>query len=621
MPEINAQTRLRELLLAMESGQLQGEQDLELLNLLAKYPELRSEYLEFVQFMSLQHEVHHRFDRKDRLRKLESLMQIQMERPLDEKEQIQLQDCLSSSKRVRSYYFESCQLDAMLKENMGGLAQNEYASHNKRDQASEVAKVIKFNPWQIALLAASILLVLETAFLLTYFVPNLSDGVEQSKPITASEDRQGINKIDTSLKLASILDSRGAKLRYQSEIFSNLKSKSHLHGGEFELTDGLLKLEFHGGASVVMEAPAKFELINTKTMKLINGRVSADVPEAAIGFTIDTPTSEVVDLGTSFAVEVDHTGRDEVHVFDGEVVIKSKQAELMGPLHLYQNQALRLDVQTHTPANIDVDKTRFLRQIKEGSNPFSKTMLAMEPMLYLNMSPSFDGLSLYDLTGNGYDAQAVNYEQQQPNWAPGVFGMAAEFGGPGTKWGYIIPNFPKIESGSFTVMAWIYAESRPQWASIAKNWFMEKGQFHFGLRELTGKLEGHIYDEANEEEIFVTDTEVLPLNRWHHVVMSAGEGKMSLYRNGVLVDQQEIPGLFHNPKFDWISIGAKIGIGRETTSEEDDKFVITDLKHIKGSFWDGMIDELSLFNRVLKSEEITKLYQLGRAHLDKSGLN
>jgi hypothetical protein len=278
-------------------------------------------------------------------------------------------------------------------------------------------------------------------------------------------------------------------------------------------------------------------------------------------------------------------------------------------------------VETHTPANIDIDKTRFLRQIKEGSNPFSKAMLSMNPMFYLNMSPSFDGLSLYDLTGHGFDAQAVNYEQQQPNWAPGVFGMAAEFGGPGTKWGYIIPDFPKIDSGAFTVMAWIYAESRPQWASIAKNWFKEKGQFHFGLKELTGKLEGHIYDEANEKEIFVMDTDVLPLHQWHHVVLSAGQGKMSLYRNAQLVDQKEIPGLFHNPKFDWISIGAKIGIGKEVMPQDDEKFVITDLDHIKGSFWDGMIDELSLFNRVLKDEEISTLYQLGKEHLGKSGLN
>jgi len=619
MPDqVHPETQLRAFLLALELGQMEVGQDLDLLKLLADHPELRPEYLEFTQLVALQHQYFNRFDGKDHLGEVEALMKKQMDMGLNEAEEGQLLNCLTKSERARAYYIESCQVEAMLKQSLGGMIHDtEFKTKINSDRVLLHSRRFQ-NPWRVALLAASVLLVIETLFFLWFLQSDYKGEKVQTKAVNKVVSDQTRTATLRAEALVTIEDSRGARLKQENDQVTTIHSGDSLRGGSFELLDGLMKLVFENGAEVVMEAPTKFQLLSSKRMKLAYGKISANVPQTAIGFLIDTPTSEVVDLGTAFAVEVDHLGRDEVHVFEGEVVVQSKQGSQSEKLHLYENEAMRIDLATHTPSNIDIDHSRFLRQTQEEVSAYSRQMLKMDPLFYLNMAPGHDGLSLMDLTGHGHHAQAVNYKSSQPNWAPGVFGMAAEFDGPGTQWGYIIPNFKKIESESFTVMAWIYARSRPQWASIAKNWFLDKGQFHFGLLQMTGKLEGHIYVPDQDREIFVEDDQVLPLNCWHHVALSAGNGELSLYRNGVVVDRQAIPALYYNPEIDWISIGAKLNIGKETVTPNDEKFVIKNLEHIKGSFWDGMIDEFGLFDRVLSDLDVQMLYEVGLESLKRT---
>jgi FecR protein len=55
--------------------------------------------------------------------------------------------------------------------------------------------------------------------------------------------------------------------------------------------------------------------------RLIEGSLTADVPEPAHGFTIDTPDIQVRDLGTRFGVTAGSVGNSQVRVFEGEVEI------------------------------------------------------------------------------------------------------------------------------------------------------------------------------------------------------------------------------------------------------------------------------------------------------------
>lgn len=88
------------------------------------------------------------------------------------------------------------------------------------------------------------------------------------------------------------------------------------------LEAGLLTLRTSRGVEVVIEAPASFRFESPQRLRMIRGRMTADVPQAAKGFTVVMPSGEAVDLGTRFAVDVLPTGESEVHVFVGEVVTR-----------------------------------------------------------------------------------------------------------------------------------------------------------------------------------------------------------------------------------------------------------------------------------------------------------
>ena len=90
------------------------------------------------------------------------------------------------------------------------------------------------------------------------------------------------------------------------------------HTDSLWLQKGVIKIEFDYGAKVVIEAPAEFQLDSAEDMTLYSGRLYAHVPDRSKGFTVETPNSRVIDLGTEFAVKVDYDGTSDVHMMKGK---------------------------------------------------------------------------------------------------------------------------------------------------------------------------------------------------------------------------------------------------------------------------------------------------------------
>jgi ferric-dicitrate binding protein FerR (iron transport regulator) len=112
-------------------------------------------------------------------------------------------------------------------------------------------------------------------------------------------------------------------------------------GSDLELTLGVIQLRMNSGATVIIEAPSIFRLTEDNRMRLLQGRLAADVPTYAIGFTVDSPTVQVIDLSTAFGVEVDGNGVTDVHVFEGQVETKHTAGSSSKPLRLKKEQAKR----------------------------------------------------------------------------------------------------------------------------------------------------------------------------------------------------------------------------------------------------------------------------------------
>jgi ferric-dicitrate binding protein FerR (iron transport regulator) len=123
-------------------------------------------------------------------------------------------------------------------------------------------------------------------------------------------------------------DSRGAKQRGES-----------LTPGWLRLKSGAVQIEFSRGARVVLEGPAELELMNDNEAYLRSGKLRAQVPEPAHGFTVRTPDFAVVDYGTEFGCSL-VAGAPEVHVFNGLVGVKEAGS---AERKLRQNQAVKVD--------------------------------------------------------------------------------------------------------------------------------------------------------------------------------------------------------------------------------------------------------------------------------------
>jgi hypothetical protein len=122
-------------------------------------------------------------------------------------------------------------------------------------------------------------------------------------------------------------ESRGAKQRGES-----------LTPGWLHLKSGAVQIEFSRGARVVLEGPADLELMNDNEAYLRSGKLRAQVPEPAHGFTVRTPDFAVVDYGTEFGCSL--AGAAEVHVFNGLVGVKETGT---AERKLRQNQAVQID--------------------------------------------------------------------------------------------------------------------------------------------------------------------------------------------------------------------------------------------------------------------------------------
>jgi hypothetical protein len=92
-----------------------------------------------------------------------------------------------------------------------------------------------------------------------------------------------------------------------------------LSPGTIKLKSGKLEITFFSGARVSLEGPCRFHLKSDFRATLVHGRLTADVPPQATGFTIHTPSGQLRDLGTAFAVDVRPNGDADVHVLDGMV--------------------------------------------------------------------------------------------------------------------------------------------------------------------------------------------------------------------------------------------------------------------------------------------------------------
>ncbi|TWT96314.1 FecR domain-containing protein [Neorhodopirellula pilleata] len=103
--------------------------------------------------------------------------------------------------------------------------------------------------------------------------------------------------------------------------------------GVLELASGEAELLMQCHAAMTLHGPVTIEVRDAKAIKLLSGRVSLNVPDEGIGFRVLTPSADLVDMGTTFSVDVVDRHQTELHVAKGTVVARSMQADVVVPFY------------------------------------------------------------------------------------------------------------------------------------------------------------------------------------------------------------------------------------------------------------------------------------------------
>lgn len=100
--------------------------------------------------------------------------------------------------------------------------------------------------------------------------------------------------------------------------------------GRHVLQFGMVDLVLVNGVTLTLHAPCALELTGENRVGLSLGLLTAQVPVAARGFTVQVPQGSVVDHGTVFTTLVEADGGAEVHVLRGEVAVSLTSASPSG---------------------------------------------------------------------------------------------------------------------------------------------------------------------------------------------------------------------------------------------------------------------------------------------------
>lgn len=150
-------------------------------------------------------------------------------------------------------------------------------------------------PWARLAAAAVILLIIAgSQFWPGRDDPEASQGIAQIVELRDTEWRNAATQIDTGDLITS--------------------------GQQIDLLSGSAEMEFDSGARMTIVGPAIVEPLSGNSALLILGevRVVAETPESK-GFTLTTPTSKFVDIGTAFTATVAPDGLSRLEVSEGEV--------------------------------------------------------------------------------------------------------------------------------------------------------------------------------------------------------------------------------------------------------------------------------------------------------------
>jgi hypothetical protein len=163
--------------------------------------------------------------------------------------------------------------------------------------------------------------------------------------------------------LATVTKSRFAS---EADAVTNLAPGQPIEAGRLRILGGAIEVTLRNGVEILLEGPGELELIGELEAFLHGGTAVVRMPKGMNGFRLLTPSTEVLDLGTEFAVKYGADSATDVQVYDGAVIATGRLGESAGrfPKRLEAGEAARfVAMSSDEPMTLPYRKDRFVRRL------------------------------------------------------------------------------------------------------------------------------------------------------------------------------------------------------------------------------------------------------------------
>ena len=508
------------------------------------------------------------------------------------------QTALREDAELRKTYRQYMRMNSHLTDMAEGQNQDSKAWEGKELKKTPL-KFIQYSGWLAAVAVLAIALVLPSS-------PQVPGAAHVDPPVLKEETSKGVAIITESVNV------KWKGEAYQTGQALGLKP--------IEIEEGILKIEFFCGAAVILEGPAKLEPISAWKAICHTGKLRANVPPAARGFTVQVDETDVVDLGTNFAI--DATGaQKKIQVFEGEVELNSsklqKHSITTGKSVSLDKDGNAITSDTISQDFMSLNELKGLRDKKDlqaYSNwlKFSEKLSQDSRLIsyYSFTQKDFHRRVLKNSTPHGKERSGaiVGADQEVGRWPAK---SALSFKQPGDRVRIHIPG----EYKSLTFMCWvkIYSLDR-DWNSLYLTDNYQVGECHWQIMR-DGRLmfSTKIRDKYEKEQKLVPHIPNFSPSFWKPEY----RGKWVNLVARLDVENQEVTHFFngkplskHAMKKNYEVSTTRFGNGEignwGLPNKADTAYAIRNLN--------GAMDEFAIFSGALSDEEIFKIYEVGNPY-------
>lgn len=526
-----------------------------------------------------------------------------------------LQEAIEHDDEVRDEYLKAVRLTMSLQEIAAEPAdgQAHLATPFGENQSSLAFSVRRSSVLRRGVMLASLLLV----FTVAYLMGRGDRIVPKEETIADINDAESVLIGHATLK-------RAVDVRWADDT-RRFREGDLLPNGILKFDDGIAEIDFFCGATLIVEGPAELDIESDWIVSLRKGRLRANVPPAARGFIVRAAGSDIVDLGTEFAVAAEDQNA-RVEVLDGEIKIQGGQHD---GSHLYTGDRrwmIGTEVATAVEGistlvdlqdrRTDAVQQRF-NEWKAGSEVLDQDerLLAYYPIARMPVGRFVSNQAIGPLASDGKLIGPVEVQAGRFNeYSPGL-----NFSRPGARVRTRIDG----QFGAVSFACWVKIDRLEHlYNALFMSDGYENGEVHWQIRsdgrmmisvmvddtqptEHFNRLEQQVVTTAGLARVYHSEPiwDAARSGQWIHLaaVYDPVSRRVTQYADGQKVCDEQIVDRYY---VDTIRIGAaEIGNWGQPFRDSP-TFAVRNLN--------GTIDELAVFGAALSSQDVQELYEKGR---------